>query len=113
MKEPRKTYPDWDSLIIHLVKEDASVIKIQMHRQDMENLQDLHFTERKDIIELMQSIGRGMRLYEGKERVNIIDFVDDFSLPRGSKNHLLRHGEERIKIYTEQGFPHKIYKVSL
>ena len=58
-----------------------------------------------------QSIGRGMRLMEGKERVNIIDFVDDFSLSKGNKNYLLKHGEERIKIYKQQGFPYKEYLV--
>jgi superfamily II DNA or RNA helicase len=60
-----------------------------------------------------QSIGRGMRLKEGKEIVNIIDFVDDFSLPRGSKNYLLKHGEERMKIYKQQGFPYKEYSISI
>jgi superfamily II DNA or RNA helicase len=62
-----------------------------------------------------QSIGRGMRLYDGKERVNIIDFVDDFSTgdkPR-HKNYLIKHSMERIKIYEEQGFPYKIYNVSI
>jgi type I site-specific restriction endonuclease len=58
-----------------------------------------------------QSIGRGMRLHDAKERVNIIDFVDDFSLTKGNKNYLLKHGEERVKIYREQGFPFKRYKV--
>jgi superfamily II DNA or RNA helicase len=60
---------------------------------------------------IRQSIGRGMRLCEGKEQVNIIDFVDDFSLTKGNKNYLLKHGEERLKIYKEQGFPHKKYLV--
>jgi superfamily II DNA or RNA helicase len=59
-----------------------------------------------------QSIGRGMRLCEGKERVNIIDFVDDYSLTPKNKNYLLKHGEERMKIYKQQGFPYKIYKVT-
>jgi type I site-specific restriction endonuclease len=58
-----------------------------------------------------QSIGRGMRLMEGKERVNIIDFVDDFTRTRGNKNYLLKHSEERIKIYKDQGFPYKKYRV--
>lgn len=58
-----------------------------------------------------QSIGRGMRLKDGKDRVNIIDFVDDFSMERGSKNYLLKHGEERMKIYKQQGFPFKEYNI--
>ena len=53
----------------------------------------------------------GTIVFEGKERTNIIDFVDDFSLTKGSKNYLLKHGEERMKIYKEQGFPFKKYHV--
>jgi hypothetical protein len=52
-----------------------------------------------------------MRLCEGKDSVQIIDFVDDFSLTKGNKNYLLKHGEERMKIYKEQGFPFKKYMV--
>lgn len=59
-----------------------------------------------------QSIGRGMRLKEGKEKVNIIDFVDDFSVDPRNKNYLMKHGEERMKIYKQQGFPYRVYKVS-
>jgi superfamily II DNA or RNA helicase len=58
-----------------------------------------------------QSIGRGMRLHGEKDRVNVIDFVDDFSITKNNKNYLLKHGEERIKIYKEQGFPYKKYRV--
>jgi len=50
---------------------------------------------------IRQSIGRGMRLRKGKERTQIIDFVDDFSFRGSSKNYLLKHGEERQKIYKE------------
>ena len=52
-----------------------------------------------------------MRLRKGKERTQIIDFVDDFSFKGSSKNYLLKHGEERQKIYKEQCFPYKVYKV--
>ena len=64
---------------------------------------------------IRQSIGRGLRLSEGKDKVNIIDFVDDFSTGSGykNKNYLLRHSEERLKVYQEQGFPYKIYNVNL
>jgi len=58
-----------------------------------------------------QSIGRGMRLCEGKDRVTIVDFVDDFTHTKKNKNYLLKHGEERVKIYEQQGFPYKKYFV--
>jgi superfamily II DNA or RNA helicase len=64
---------------------------------------------------IRQSIGRGLRLFEGKEKVNIIDFVDDFSTGEKwkNKNYLIRHSDERIKVYQEQGFPYKIYNVNI
>jgi len=77
------------------------------------NIHNIYFVESYKSEKIVrQSIGRGMRLKNGKEKVNIIDFVDDFSLPRGSKNYLLKHGEERIKIYTEQGFEFKKYRLT-
>lgn len=77
------------------------------------NLHNVFFVESYKSEKIVrQSIGRGMRLMEGKEKVNIIDFVDDFSLSPRNKNYLLKHGEERVKIYKQQGFPYKIYKVT-
>lgn len=61
---------------------------------------------------IRQSIGRGMRKQEGKDRVTIIDFVDDFSF-KNNKNYLLKHGEERMKTYEEQHFPYKVWEVNL
>jgi superfamily II DNA or RNA helicase len=76
------------------------------------NIHNVYFVESYKSEKIVrQSIGRGMRLFEGKERVNIIDFVDDFSLSKNSKNYLLKHGEERMKIYREQGFPYKKYYI--
>lgn len=59
-----------------------------------------------------QSIGRGMRLLEGKDGVNIIDFVDDFSY-KGKINYSLEHSDERIRIYEKEKFPYKIYDIDL
>ncbi len=61
---------------------------------------------------IRQSIGRGMRKQDGKDRVTIIDFVDDFSW-KGTKNYLLKHGEERMRIYEEQHFPYKVWEVDI
>jgi len=58
---------------------------------------------------IRQSIGRGMRLLEGKDRVTVVDFVDDFSIK--NQNYLLKHAKERIITYKNQGFPFKIYSV--
>ena len=65
----------------------------------------------KSEIIIRQSIGRGLRLHSSKDRVNIIDFVDDFryKIPdsnRTFKNYIFRHGEHRKSIYNEQQFPY-------
>ena len=77
------------------------------------NIHNVYFVESYKSEKIVrQSIGRGMRLHSSKQRVNIIDFVDDFTVTKNSKNYLMKHSEERIKIYTEQGFPFKKYYVS-
>ena len=53
-----------------------------------------------------------MRLFDGKEKVNIIDFVDDFSF-NGKDNYLMKHSKERIEIYKREHFEYKIYDVKI
>lgn len=62
---------------------------------------------------IKQSIGRGMRLMKDKEKVNIIDIVDDFRFNQKRQNYLYKHGIERIKIYKQEEFPVKIYNIDL
>jgi superfamily II DNA or RNA helicase len=64
----------------------------------------------KSEVLIKQSLGRGMRKMEGKEVVNVIDFVDDFSTPR-YQNYLIKHSEVRLQIYKKEGFLYKIFKV--
>ena len=58
-----------------------------------------------------QICGRGLRLYPGKEKVVLFDFVDDLRYtddPNGKRykdNYLWKHYNERKKIYKEQNFP--------
>lgn len=59
---------------------------------------------------ILQSIGRGMRLMEGKQVINIIDFVDDFEY-KGYTNYTMQHAKDRENMYIEQGYKYKkIYK---
>lgn len=64
---------------------------------------------------LAQILGRGMRRYEGKEKTNMIDFVDDYRYGRGyhENNYLYSHGQERIEIYKQRGFPYQEFNVPL
>lgn len=62
-----------------------------------------------------QVLGRGMRLLAGKEEVIIIDFCDNYEYGNGyqKQNYLMRHADERQKIYNSKGFPYKRFKVKL
>jgi len=53
-----------------------------------------------------------MRKMEGKEKVNVIDFVDDFSTAK-YKSYLTKHSLERIEIYKKEGFEYRLYNVKL
>ena len=72
----------------------------------------------KSRIRLLQSIGRGLRLAEGKQFVTLWDIVDDFTyLKRGGKNthynYAYDHGTERLKIYISQEFQYRISKLKI
>lgn len=62
-----------------------------------------------------QILGRGMRLLDGKEKIMVIDFSDNYEYGKGyqRKNYLMRHGNEREKIYKEKKFPFKRFKIKL
>lgn len=74
------------------------------------NIHMVAFTEsfKSDVI-IRQSIGRGLRKHKTKDKVIILDFVDDlrYSEKDGSiwKNYLYKHGDVRKGIYDEQKFP--------
>lgn len=66
----------------------------------------------KSKIRNLQSIGRGLRLREGKTFCNLFDIADDMSWKK-SRNHTLNHMGERIKIYAEEKFNFKIVEVPI
>ena len=66
----------------------------------------------KSIIRILQSIGRGLRLNTGKTHCNLYDLTDDLHW-KTWKNHTLKHGAERYKLYAEEDFSIKLIKVSL
>lgn len=66
----------------------------------------------KSKIRNLQSIGRGLRLKEGKLHCNLYDIADDFQR-KSWKNHTLGHFAERLKIYSEEQFDYKIVEVPI
>lgn len=63
-------------------------------------------------IKVLQSIGRGLRLKEGKTHCNLFDLSDDLHW-KSWQNHTLRHLQDRVKIYAEEKFSFKIIEVNL
>jgi superfamily II DNA or RNA helicase len=66
----------------------------------------------KSKIRNLQSIGRGLRLKDGKVACNLFDIADDLHW-KSWKNHTLNHAAERYKIYAEEEFKVKIVEVDL
>lgn len=79
----------------------------------IDNLHNIFLVESyKSEVLIKQSLGRGMRLMDGKDKVNVIDFVDDFSFKK-NVNHLMKHCGVRMEIYEKEKFKYKVYKVKL
>jgi superfamily II DNA or RNA helicase len=66
----------------------------------------------KSKIRNLQSIGRGLRLGEGKDRAVLYDISDDLRYDN-YVNYTMKHYAERIKIYYEEKFKIATYKVTL
>ena len=80
---------------------------------NIRNLHNIIFASpSKSRIRNLQSIGRGLRQSEGKEKATLYDISDDLRYKK-HMNFTLKHFVERIKIYTEEKFPFKIYKIGL
>lgn len=66
----------------------------------------------KSKIRNLQSIGRGLRLKNGKTECNLFDLADDLHW-KSWKNHTLNHAAERYKTYAEEQFDLKLVEVNL
>jgi superfamily II DNA or RNA helicase len=66
----------------------------------------------KSKIRNLQSIGRGLRLNNGKTECELYDIADDLHW-KSWKNHTINHFAERIKTYSEEQFKYKIVEVNI
>ena len=77
------------------------------------NLHNIIFASpSKSRIRNLQSIGRGLRKSDKKDKACLYDIADDLRYKK-HMNFTLKHFVERVKIYTEEKFPFKIYKIGL
>lgn len=80
---------------------------------NIKNLHNIIFASpSKSRIRNLQSIGRGLRVSETKTKAVLFDIADDLRY-KSKKNYTLGHFEERIKIYMEEKFPFRVYKIDL
>jgi superfamily II DNA or RNA helicase len=61
---------------------------------------------------IIQSIGRALRLYEGKVEATIYDLVDILDI-NGPMNTLLKHYNEREKFYIKRKYPIDVTQINI
>lgn len=80
---------------------------------NIRNLHNIIFASpSKSRVRNLQSIGRGLRIGDNKTEAVLYDIADDLRY----KNHMnftLKHFVERTKIYNEEKFSYKLYKINL
>jgi len=73
------------------------------------NIKNLHFIVfaggGKAKVKTVQSIGRGLRLHDKKEKLNIIDIADQLTYGR-------RHQLKRQSLYEQENIPYQIKKIT-
>lgn len=72
----------------------------------------------KSKVRNLQSIGRGLRLSEGKSHCTLFDIADDFTTVTKSgktskQNFTLRHFLDRISLYTQEQFSYKTIRIAI
>ena len=80
---------------------------------NIRNLHNIVFSSpSKSRIRNLQSIGRGLRLGDNKERATLFDIADDLRWKK-SQNYTLQHFIERMKLYHEEEFECKQYTINI
>lgn len=80
------------------------------------NIRNLHnvlfASPSKSRIRNLQSIGRGLRRGDAKSRATLYDVADNLQWKK-KVNHTLNHYAERIKLYNQEKFEYKLFKVKI
>lgn len=66
----------------------------------------------KSKIRVLQTIGRGLRVSDTKDRCDIYDIADDLRYDDRA-NYTIKHYVERIKLYQREQFKVKVYNINL
>lgn len=104
--------------IRHIVEKENDAIIIASYGTfstgiNIRNLHNIIFASpSKSRVRNLQSIGRGLRKSETKDSATLYDIADDLRYKKYD-NFTLKHFAERIRIYSEEKFTFKIYKIEL
>lgn len=93
----------------HCIVLASTVFTTGVNIKSINNIVFTHPT--KSRIRVLQSIGRGLRKSETKNKLVLYDVYD--VLCEGLVNTTLKHARERDKLYKEEKFPVKEYQVQL
>ncbi len=80
---------------------------------NIKNIHNIVFTSpSKSVVRVLQSIGRGLRKSEAKDKVVVYDIGDDLH-HKAHRNHALRHMDDRISIYNSEKFLYSLTSIRL
>jgi superfamily II DNA or RNA helicase len=80
---------------------------------NIKNINSIIFaSSSKSLVRVLQSIGRGLRKSDDKDKVTVYDIADDLKYKK-HRNHTLRHMDERISIYTNEKFSFDVTSIRL
>jgi superfamily II DNA or RNA helicase len=88
----------------------SGVLSVGTNIPTLANLIAAHPTRSK--IRTLQSIGRTLRLHKDKSQATLFDIVDDFTYKK-RENYSINHFRERMKMYADEQFPFKIYRIAM
>ena len=78
---------------------------------NIKNIHNIIFTSpSKSVIRVLQSIGRGLRKSNQKDKVMVYDIADNLCYKKW-RNHTMRHLDERVKIYNNEKFRYNVISI--
>tara|TARA_R110000772_G_scaffold138575_5_gene247583 strand:- start:2273 stop:3766 length:1494 start_codon:yes stop_codon:yes gene_type:complete len=104
--------------IRHQTENDSNTIIVASYATfstgiNIPSIQNIIFASpTKSKIRNLQSIGRGLRLKDGKDKLTLYDISDNLQY-KSKRNHTLNHFIERLKIYSEEQFDYTLHEINL
>lgn len=81
---------------------------------NIRNLHNIIFAApSKSRIRVLQSIGRGLRLGNNKQKATLYDIADDLRYKKGRSNYTLNHYIERLSMYDAEQHNYKQYVIDM